>query len=138
MTSSKVAEIAVEYALRDGGVDMFGRSGRDDNAPIYVRPRGVRLDNDGCLEFWINFRVEAGLIWTLTHDGVGWRAQRADGAHAEHVYRLADTSAARGTYVDVLPAMDGGQVTLDPSAVYRLQVEIDWDRGGILELHATR
>ncbi len=109
-TLTRVAEIAAEYRISDR--EAMG----DRDGGINFQPAGVRLDNDGSRTFWLDYG--AARRWTLTHDGVGWRAQHEgdDG----HVRRLADAAAPKDTFVDSLPLAGGGRLTLDPARRYEI------------------
>lgn len=122
----------IEYELQslDAGV---GIEGPRDYIVLRLQPRGVRLDNDGCYRHWISPNHK---LWTLEHDGIGWRAQSnevngrrfADG----HVLRLADDTAPRGAYVSSLPfASERARFVLQPGTVYQLEWAIAEDLRGM-------
>lgn len=119
-TLTRVAEIATEHYVSDR------EAAGDREGGIAFQPIGVRLDNDGCRLFWLDYGAEQR--WTLTHDGVGWRAQhpRDDG----HVRRLADASAAKDTFIDWLPLPGGGRLALNPAIRYELELTSNDARTG--------
>lgn len=122
-----VAEIKFEVQNDwDSAVPVAGRHLHGDGAPLVVRPARVRLDNDGCHNWWL----EPGAIWTLTDDGVGWRATTdAPGWEASltHVMRLADAAAPFGSFVGALPT-GAGEYRLTPGVTYQLRLGADAGR----------
>jgi len=113
MTPTALAEIAVEQQPRDWASDVAGPR---EYGPFYThRPSGVRLDNDGCQDYWI----APGHRWTLRFDGTGWRAENP-AWRGDHVYRLADSSRPKGTFIGWLPTAAGGRIDLEPGLVYEL------------------
>lgn len=124
-TPMRVAEIAFEVKGDwDAGMPEAGRHLHGDGAPLTVQPRGVRLDNDGEHYHWI----QPGAVWTLTHDGVGWRAQsEAWPSSLTHVMRLARAGAPFGSYVGALPT-GTGEYGLTLGVTYQLRLGADAGR----------
>lgn len=110
MSATRVAEIAAEWSLSDRIAEG------DREGGIQFQPVGVRLDNDGCLRFWLDYGNNQR--WTLNHDGVGWRAERQieDG----HIRRLADESGPKDTFISWLPAAGGQRIELVPGTSYEV------------------
>jgi hypothetical protein len=108
----RLAELAAEHHVSDRTLQA------DREGGAAWQPAGVRLDNDGCYRHWLD--AGESRLWTLTHDGVGWRAVRPvdDG----HVRRLADDSAPHGSFVGWLPAAGGGRIELEPARRYVIEL----------------
>lgn len=134
-TMTKVCEIGGEYGPRDAGIRVDGSCdvGEYSQLPDTLRPRNVKLENDGFREWWMH--VDGEPI-TLTHDGVGWRVTGPEWAEG-HVYRLADARQPRGAFVDRLPKDRPGFVELDRGTVYELRMAVLPHRGKTIELHAV-
>lgn len=125
LAPTMIAELAVETTRpnfdQDEGVDPSIPPAR------YVRPAGVRADNDGVAEYWMT----TGWSYTLDHDGLGWNIMRRDVVTGQarplfgagHIYRLADATLPKDSFITWLPAADGGRVDLDPAKRYLVR----WD-----------
>lgn len=124
-TARKVAEIEFEQQLdHNADAPEHGRTHTLMDAPLMAQPRRIRLDNDGCHSHWIS----PGAVWTLEHDGTGWRATTdAPGweGSREHVMRLADVNGPHGSYVNTLPLADGGRTMLLRGTTYQLRLGAD-------------
>lgn len=123
-TQVRLADIELETKNDwDAGMPEAGRGYSPADAPLVARPRGVRLDNDGVYAWWL----ESGAVWTLAHDGVGWRAiSEAWPSSREHVMRLADAAGPQGSYVGALPLVDG-EFLLVEGVTYTLRLGASTD-----------
>lgn len=119
-----IAELAVEWTTPN----FDQTEGVDSSIPParFARPAGVRADNDGVAHHWMRL----GRAYQLHHDGVGWQIQRYDAMTGQshplfgaHIYRLADASQPKDSFISWLPTAEGGRVELDPAKMYR----IGWD-----------
>lgn len=121
LAPTMIAELEVEWT----SPNFDHAEGVDSSVPpaVYARPAGVRADNDGVAEYWMSL----GRAYQLHHDGVGWRIQRYDAMTGQrhplfgaHIYRLADASLPKDSYITWLPTAEGDRVELDPAKVYRI------------------
>ncbi len=117
-TAIDLALIAYETEAADWGYPEDGPSGADYYPRTARRPAGVRLDNDGVMQYWL---PSTSRRYQLAHDGVGWRVTEKH--LSGHVWRLADAAAAKDTFIDWLPLEDGSRLTLDPSRTYELKFD---------------
>lgn len=120
-TMTRVAELAMTW------VPYYDPTTSPEGTHRLYQPLMVRLDNDGCWNYWITGGVPE---YVLRHDGVGWtcapadRERWADG----HVRRLADAGKPQGSFVNALPGVNGEPVELDPAKVYQLRIGYEDDR----------
>lgn len=86
--------------------------------PTHYQPAGIRLDNDGCKTYWLM----PATVYTVEHDGVGWRVEPVGGWSNGHVYRLADAAGPKGSFVSYLPLAGDGRLDLLPGTLYQLEL----------------
>lgn len=129
-TETRLAEIELETKNDwDAGAPVAGRGYSLMDAPLIGRPAGVRLDNDGMHEWWL----EPDSSWTLEHDGTGWRAtSEAWPSSRLHVMRLADAAEPYGSYVGALPlaGKESGTFELVKGVTYTLRLGANTDKTG--------
>jgi hypothetical protein len=118
MNGKTMAPGTTIIALAGGAVYDNNDGGTSER--LMWRPKGTRLDNEGCWYSW----MDAGETYNLAHDGVGWTVVPArygrwvDG----HVRRLASETGELGeSFIGCLPGLDGSRVELDQAASYSLR-----------------
>lgn len=119
--------IGTQTALRLGTLETESKQTEDHKfeygqgvSPVYYRPVGTPMLNDGKWHYWIDPNHET---YRIGHDGTGWRVTcdywGAGGTPFPHTYRLVTADFA---FTDRLPT-DAGPVVLEVGATYELRRE---------------